>query len=553
LKFDIDYYVREKVAPTGYTLSSELYKFQLKNTKDEKNITYNYKDEKIKGEIEFFKTGENNIPLEGAEFTLYMISDTSYSNPIAIAISDENGKVNFKNVEYGEYAIKETKAPEGYIPSGKILTAIITENGKIVKANPESISNTKIRGNIEFNKLGEDKNPLQGAEFKLYKEIDTKFENPIATAISDESGKVQFENVEYGEYTIKESKAPEGYLLSSEILTAIITEDGKVVKANPESISNTKIRGSIEFTKLDEDKNPLQGAEFKIYKEVDTKFENPIATAISNEQFENVEYGKYTIKETKAPEGYVILEEVLTANITENDKTVKANPESVSNTRIRASIQVKKLDQDKKPLKGAEFTLYNSEGKEIKTFVSGEDGTVLFKDILYGEYTIKETKVPEGYLASEGTIKVFVDKDGEIYSYEVVNNRIKGSIVITKTDMNGKVLQGAEFTLYDRVGKEVTTVVSDKDGIAAFNDVDYGSYTIKETKAPKGYILSKEELQVKVNSTEIQKFTVKNEAEKIVDKIINVLPKTGGVFDYKLIIGALAIIGGVSLVSKRKK
>ncbi|WP_346880140.1 MULTISPECIES: MSCRAMM family protein, partial [unclassified Clostridium] len=393
--------------------------------------------------------------------------------------------------------------------------------------------------------------------FKLYKEIDTKFENPIATAISDESGKVQFENVEYGEYTIKESKAPEGYLLSSEILTAIITEDGKVVKANPESISNTKIRGSIEFTKLDEDKNPLQGAEFKIYKEVDTKFENPIATAISDEngkvQFENVEYGKYTIKETKAPEGYVILEEVLTANITENDKTVKANPESVSNTRIRASIQVKKLDQDKKPLKGAEFTLYDSEGKEIKTFVSGEDGTVLFKDILYGEYTIKETKVPEGYLASEGTIKVFVDKDGEIYSYEVVNNRIKGSIVITKTDMNGKVLQGAEFTLYDRVGKEVTTVVSDKDGIAAFNDVDYGSYTIKETKAPKGYILSKEELQVKVNSTEIQKFTVKNEAEKIVDKIINVLPKTGGVFDYKLIIGALAIIGGVSLVSKRKK
>ncbi|MGN9160628.1 SpaA isopeptide-forming pilin-related protein [Clostridium sulfidigenes] len=654
LKFDIDYYVREKVAPTGYTLSSELYKFQLKNTKDEKNITYNYKDEKIKGEIEFFKTGENNIPLEGAEFTLYMISDTSYSNPIAIAISDENGKVNFKNVEYGEYAIKETKAPEGYIPSGKILTAIITENGKIVKANPESISNTKIRGNIEFNKLGEDKNPLQGAEFKLYKEMDTKFENPIATAISDESGKVQFENVEYGkytikeskapegyviseealtaiiaengklvkanpesisntkirgsieftklgedknplqgaefklykeidtkvenpiataisdesgkvqfenveygEYTIKESKAPEGYLLSSEILTAIITEDGKVVKANPESISNTKIRGSIEFTKLDEDKNPLQGAEFKIYKEVDTKFENPIATAISDEngkvQFENVEYGKYTIKETKAPEGYVILEEILTANIIENDKTVKANPESVSNTRIRASIQVKKLDQDKKPLKGAEFTLYDSEGKEIETSVSGEDGTVLFKDILYGEYTIKETKVPEGYLASEGTIKVFVVKDSELYTYEVVNNRIKGSIIITKTDMKGKLLKGAEFTLYDRDGKEVATVVSDKDGIAIFKDVDYGDYTIKETKAPKGYILSKEELQVKVNSTEIKKFTVKNEAENIVNKIINVLPKTGGSFDYKLIIGALTVIGGVSLVSKRKK
>ncbi|WP_346938701.1 SpaA isopeptide-forming pilin-related protein [uncultured Clostridium sp.] len=663
LRFDIDYYVREKLAPTGYTLSSESYKFQIKNTQDERNIVYNYKDEKIAGEIEFFKNGENNNPLKGAEFTLYNLSDTAYTNPIGTAISDENGKVQFKNVEYGKYTIKETKAPEGYVISDEVLTADIIENGKTVKANPESISNTKIRGNIEFAKLDEDKNPLQGAEFKLYKEIDTKFENPIATAISDESGKVQFENVEYGKYIIKETKAPEGYVISEELITANVIENGKVVKANPESISNTKIRGSIEFTKLgedknplqgaefklykeidtkfenaiataisdengkvqfenveygkytiketkapegyvisdevltadiiengktvkanpesisntkirgniefaklDEDKNPLQGAEFKLYKEIDTKFENPIATAISDEsgkvQFENVEYGKYTIKETKAPEGYVISGEVLTADIIENGSVVKANPESISNTRIRASIQVKKLDEDKKSLKGAEFTLYDSEGKEIETSVSGEDGTVLFKDILYGEYTIKETKVPERYLASEGTIKVFVDKDSELYTYEVVNNRIKGSIIITKTDMDGKVLQGAEFTLYDRDGKEVATVVSDNDGIVAFNDVDYGNYTIKETKAPKGYVLSKEELQVKVNSTEIQKFTVKNEAEKFVvknkiekfvNKVVNILPKTGGVFDYKLIIGALTIIGGVGLASKRKK
>lgn len=194
--------------------------------------------------------------------------------------------------------------------------------------------------------------------------------------------------------------------------------------------------------------------------------------------------------------------------------------------------------------------------------MSGEDGIVLFKDILYGEYTIKETKVPEGYLISEGAIKVFVDKDKELYTYDVVNNRIKGSIIITKTDMNGKLLEGAEFTLYDRNGKEVTTVISDKDGIAAFNDVDYGNYTIKETKAPKGYILSKEQLEFKVNSVEIQKFIVKNQAEKfvvknevekLVNKMVNILPKTGGVFNYKLIIGMVIIISGVGLLVKRNK
>lgn len=661
LKFDIDYYVREKIAPTGHILSNELYKFQLKNTKDEKNIIYNYKNESIIGEIEFSKNGENNNPLKGAEFTLYKLSDTTYSNPLATVISDESGKVQFKNVEYGEYSIKETKAPEGYNPSGEILKASITENGKVVQANPYNISNTKIRGNIEFTKLGEykeplqgaefklykdtdtsykdpvataisdksgkvefknieygkynikeakapsgyyisyevltanitqngvtvktnpesisnrviredniigniefiklgeDRKPLQGAEFKLYKETDTNFRNPVVTDISDENGRVEFKNVEYGKYTIKETKAPEGYIISAEVLTANITGNGVTVKANPESISNKKIRGNIEFTKLGEYKEPLQGAEFKLYKETDTGYKNPIATATSDKsgrvEFKNVEYGKYTIKETKAPLGYVLSKEVLNANIKEDDSTVKANPESISNTKIRGSVQVKKLDENKKPLKGAEFTLYNAEGKEIKTSVSGVDGVLLFEDLAYGEYTIKETKVPEGYSASEGTIKVFVDKHVELYTYEVVNNRIKGVIVITKTDMNGKVLQGAEFTLYDRDGKEVITAVSDNNGVVTFNGVDYGNYTIKETKAPKGYILGKEQLEVKVKSPETQNFTVKNEAEKFIDNIINLLPKTGNLFDFKvmIIIGALTILSGVGLFLKRNR
>ena len=435
----------------------------------------------------------------------------------------------------------------------------------MVQANPYSISNTKIRGNIEFIKLGEYKEPLQGAEFKLYKDTDTSYSNPVATAISDKNGKVEFKNIEYGKYNIKETKAPSGYYLSYEVLTANITQNGITVKTNPESISNRIITesniiiGSIEFTKLGEDKKPLQGAEFKLYRETDTSYKNPVATAISDKsgkvEFKNIEYGKYTIKETKAPAGYVLSKEVLTANVAGNGVTVKANPESISNTKIRGSVQVKKLDENKKSLKGAEFTLYDAEGKVIKTSMSGIDGVLLFEDLAYGEYTIKETKVPEGYSASEGAIKVFVDKHEELYIYEVVNNRIKGVIVINKTDMNGRALQGAEFTLYDRDGKEVAAAVSDNNGVVTFNGVDYGNYTIKETKAPKGYILGKGQLEVKVKSPETQKFTVKNEAEKFIDSIIDLLPKTGSLFDYKaiIIIGALTILSGVGLFLKRNR
>lgn len=457
LKLDIDYYVREKTPPTGYALSNELYKFQIKNTKDEKDIVYSYKNNKIKGDIEFLKIDEEENPLKGAEFTLYKLTDTSYANPLLTSLSDENGKVEFKNVEYGEYAIRETKAPEGYNPSDKILNAVITEDGQVVKATPESISNTRIRGSVQFTKLGEDNKPLKDAEFAIYD--------------------------------------PEG----TEVKRAVSGEDGVVL-------------------------------------------------------FEDIVYGKYTIKETKAPEGYVLLEEMLEADIKEDGQLVKANPESISNTKIRGSVKVMKLDENNKPLKGAEFTLYDQEGTVIRSLVSEEDGTVLFEKLVYGEYSIKETKVPEGYLASEGAIKVFIDEDGKLYTYEVVNNRIKGDIEITKTDMNGKLLQGAEFALYDREGKLIATALSDKDGITIFSSVDYGTYTIKETKAPKGYVLSNEEIEVKVTSPELQKFTVKNEAEKLLDKITSVLPKTGGLIDYKamLIIGALTILGGIGIILKKK-
>ena len=126
-------------------------------------------------------------------------------------MSDRNGLVKFKNVEYGNYVIKETKAPAGYLKSDQVLKASVSENKKSVEADPNSISNTKIRGSIEFTKLGDNKEPLKGAEFKLYKATDKNYENEISNAESDDTGKVMFKDIEYGDYIIKETKAPAGY------------------------------------------------------------------------------------------------------------------------------------------------------------------------------------------------------------------------------------------------------------------------------------------------------------------------------------------------------
>ncbi|MDZ5010394.1 hypothetical protein GNF77_16100, partial [Clostridium perfringens] len=111
-----------------------------------------------------------------------------------------------------------------------------------------------------------------------------------------------------------------------------------------------------------------------------------IETAISDAngiaRFEAVDYGIYTIKETRAPEGYNISDEILNVEVngTETGKTYKAG--TITDTKIKASINIKKLDQDGKVLRGAEFTFYDSNNNALETVVSDKDGIIVFNDVI---------------------------------------------------------------------------------------------------------------------------------------------------------------------------
>ncbi|MBU5483231.1 LPXTG cell wall anchor domain-containing protein [Clostridium sp. MSJ-11] len=517
LKFDIDYSIKELVAPEGYNLSDEVYTFQLKGRNDEKSITYEYVNDKITGIIEFKKTEENaeESGLQGAEFTLYKSDDTNYQDPINTAISDENGIVQFKNVEYGSYSIKETKAPDGYNPSSQVLNATISENGATVKVDPYTVPNTKIRGNIEFIKVGQNENPLKGAEFKLYKSDDTAYKNPIDTAISDENGIVQFKDVEYGNYNIKETKAISGYYLSYKTLTASINEHGVTVHANPYKFVNTKItsggggsggsggsiKGTVNVKKVDENDKPLKGVEFAL---IDAN-ENLIQLALTDDkgvaQFKDVSYGKYTVKETKPLEGYAISNETIFVEVNQNGKTYDIG--TIKNTKIRGAIEINKVDKNKKPLSGAEFTLYHEDGRIVKTAISRSDGIVLFEGLGYGNYTAKETKAPKGYVLSNEVIIV--------------------SIGSSETQ---------KFTVQNEVEK------------ASVEDKKPGKDTSKDNKPGKSSIAQNEIAE-----------NEKNPNENSSNKNNKILPKTGSIIDTTvlMVIGILLILVGAGLIFKEEK
>ena len=599
------YYYAETKAPEGYVLDGTKHKFII--NENEVVLKETVENEKIVGNIKVVKEGDNNEFLPNAEITLYDLA----GNKIETLVTEENGEVIFENIPYGDYEIKETKAPEGYNISEEVLkvsvdgeeTGLLYEAGTItntkikgtIKINkldqdgnkvvgaesktPEGyigtdeiiqvsvkennlvyayeIENTRIKGTIEIIKVDEDGNPLKGAEFTIY----DSFDKEVAKATTDENGIVKFENLVYGNYYYVETEAPEGYLLKNEKHDFTINENGITLK---ETIVNERILGNIKAFKIDEDNKFLANAELTLFDSQGNEVQSLVTNENGEVTFENIPYGDYEVKETKAPEGYNISEEILKVSVNGEESGLVYEAGKITNTKIKADIKINKLDQDGNKVIGVEFTLYNNADEVIETAVTNEDGIAVFKDVVYGNYYIKETKTPEGYIGTDEKIEVSVKENNSVYSYEIENTRIKGTVEIKKVDENGNPLKGAEFTLYNKEGKEVSKSISDENRIVRFEAVDYGKYILKETKSPEGYIKDDTEVEVVIDSSKTQVFTFKNVKMKEAVNNGNIdnnnslgkgnLPSTGDVFDIRLfiLVGLALIVVGCGLLFKKK-
>ena len=546
-----DYEVKETKAPEGYNLSKEVLKVRING--EETGLIYEagkITNTKIKADIKINKLDQDENKVVGAEFTLYNSADEVFST----AVTNEEGVALFEDVVYGDYYIKETKTPEGYIGTDEKFEVSIQEND--VEQSFE-IKNIRIKGNLKISKIDGNNNPLKGAEFTVYDLSDKE----VQKVETDENGIAKFDDLVYGNYYYIETKAPEGYLLKNDKHDFTINENGITLK---ETIVNERILGNIKAFKIDEDNKFLANAEFTLFDSQGNKVQSLVSNENGEVTFENIPYGDYEVKETKAPEGYNLSEEVLKVSVNGEETGLVYEAGTITNTKIKADIKINKLDQDGNKVVAAEFTLYNDDDDEvIGTTATNEDGIALFEDIVYGNYYIKETKTPEGYVGTDEKIQVSVKENNSVYSYEIENTRIKGTVEIKKVDENGNLLKGAEFTLYNKEGKEISKSISDENGIVRFEAVDYGKYILKETKAPEGYIKDDTGVEVVIDSSKTQVFTFKN--VKIKEDVNNgnidnnslakgELPSTGDVFDVRLfiLVGLALILVGSGLLFKKK-
>ena len=502
-----EYTLVEKTAPVGYVLFSDRVTVNVNS----QGITYKtITNTKILGKISILKVDSTDadIKLPGAVFEV----KDSEGTVVDTITTGENGVGTSKELPYGNYTVTEVSAPTGYELSEESKNVTINSNGQTIEL---TFKNSKLLGSISIEKVDskDSELKLEGAEFKV---INSDGEE-VGNIVTGEDGKGSLGNLPYGEYTLMETKAPDGYELSLDLIVVEVNSETEVYK----TITNTKILGKISILKVDSDDEDvkLSGAVFEVKDSqgtvVDTitTGENGVGTS------KELPYGSYTVAEVSAPEGYELSEESKNVTIDSNGQTIGLTFE---NTKILGNISILKvdsIDEDVK-LSGAVFEVNDSEGTVVDTVTTDENGVGTSKELPYGSYTVTELTAPTGYELSEESKNVTIDSNGQTIALTFENTKILGKISILKVDSADEnvKLPGAVFEVKDSEGTVVDTITTDENGVGASKELPYGSYTLTEVTAPTGYELSEESKNVTIDSNG-QTIELTFENTKILGKI----------------------------------
>ncbi len=496
--------------------------FEQKTIEASKQFTW----EKREGNIEIVKVDQNGASVEGAEFK---VVDES-GKEVAKQKTNKEGKITIKGLPVGKYTVTEISAPEGYILKAETKTVTV-KTGETARIKAV---NEKIIGGLEIIKIDEDtKEKIEGVTFEVYnsnKEVIGKI-----TTGKDGKAVLKIDNMANGTYYYKEISAPDGYIVDSTMKEFKITEENKIAK---ETVTNKKIRGTLEITKLDDSRVAIEGVKFNILaSDKKTVIETLTTDKSGYATTKKLDKGTYYYQEIEVPDGYVKDDEIFEFQINKQNEVVKRE---VINKRITGNLNVIKVDDNNTPIKGVKFEIYDANKNKVDTITTDENGKAASKDLQIGTYTYKEVSVPKGYVIDENEYEFAVTSKETKIEKTVVNNRAKGALKIIKLEKGTKTpIEGVTFEILDENKNVVDTIVTNKDGIAEKQDLIVGKYYYREISAPDKYIVDSKEKSFKLSDNgEIFEATVYNEAKA--------LPVTGGSLSLDMLI--VLMVAGFSIV-----
>ena len=480
------YTVTEIEAPTGYSLNSEPQTVKIATDTADFGSKVSVKNTPWTAPFIITKKNLGGELLPNCEFEIL----DENKRQITTGITDENGIATF-SLGYGKYFYHEIAAPEEYIIDDTLYPFEITEEGVSVYAE---MTNYLKEGSIKVTKTTTGNLNIEGIKFFATGISDTnkdlKFE-----ATTNENGVAMFDKLVIGKYVITEdgSTVPAAYLTADEQeVTVEYNETAEV------SFENEEKTGSITVHKTTEGQKNIEGITFYLRGTSDSGREINIPATTDKDgiaKFENIPIGTYMVIEDEetVPYGYLVADEKEVK--VEYAQTIDA---TILNEEKTGSITVHKTTEGQKNIEGIKFYLRGTSdtGREIDIpAITDENGIAKFENIPIGTYKVIEDKetVPYGYLvADEKEVKV---EYAQTIDATILNNEQTGSIKVHKKTADMTNVEGIRFILsgVSDTGREIRIeAVTDKDGLAKFEGVPVGTYTITEdgSTVPYGYLVA---------------------------------------------------------------
>ena len=337
---------------------------------------------------------------------------------------DENMTAKFDvQIPFGRYYVQEIATDEHYILNGEKYLVNFEYMGhdiRTVDIDCGQFVNLLKRGRIEGHKVDDKSEPLENAVFGLFRTDCTEFvsANALMTAVSDENGYFEFDEIPYGEYIVREIEAPTGYILSGESYPVTVCEDGETI-----TIRTVNKPITVEVSKVDVYGEELIGADMQL-ENADGEIIDEWISDGTNHIVTELPAGDYTLKEIAAPDGYVIATDIEfevfadgTIKIRNVDSTAVSDNGYPLIVMVDDTTKVRISKQDVttgKELPGATLQIIDENGNVVEEWVSTNEPHMIEGKLIAGkEYTLKEIIAPEGYeIANE--IKFTVNADGTV-------------------------------------------------------------------------------------------------------------------------------------------
>ena len=529
--------------------------FEVNVCENEEDYFYIINDADLTSYVKIVKkdaeTG-NIIPVAGIGFKVwncdtesYVVQTVNYPTPAEIDTfyTDETGTLMLPNeLVYGNYELHEVQSANGYVLDsepvpftidGAVDTVVVEktnkpQKGKISVQKTGDVFTSVITGETLYTPVFEETG-LAGAVFEITAAEDivtadgtirAKKGDVVVTLTTDENGYAESDLLYLGKYEVKETKAPYGYVQNAVSETVELTYAGQEIEVR-DIVNQTFVNDYQEveitlskFMEYDEqfaigNNGEYLSVRFGLFAEEDIFAadssvipENGMIAEVSlsedmTAKFDaQLPFGRYYVQEIATDEHYMLNGEKYLVNFEymgQEMTTVNIDCGTFENHLKRGNANGYKVNEDDEPLANALFGLF-AVGTEtftadtaIKTAISDETGYFEFTEIPYGEYVIREIAAPDGYILSDKQYPVTINEDGDTVEITAENEAI--TVEISKQDIYGSELAGAEMQLVDENGEVIYEWVSDGTNHVV-TELPVGKYTLKETAAPDGYIIA---------------------------------------------------------------